>query len=186
MEDQEMIQLFWKRDSKAMEVLEERYGTYCSMFARHLLGNAEDAEECVNDAYMKVWDSIPPQKPNHMRAYLGAIIRNLALDRFRYRNAAKRGSGEIHSVLDELADCVSGQESIEIEMQRKELIDAMNLFLKELPKEQRNIFLWRYWYAMPVIEIADKMGRSNGSISVTLNRLRKKLKEFLIERGFAI
>ena len=184
MEDREIINLYWERNSNAIKETASKYGGYCKSIAKNILGNNEDAEECVNDTYLNTWNSIPPNRPNILSTYLGKITRNLSFDRFRHRHADKRGGGEIELVLDELGECVSGADSVEQEVEKKELVRAINSFLDTLSQEKCNIFLCRYWYALPVSEIATRFGMSEGNVSVTLNRIRSKLKNYLKERGY--
>ena len=184
MEDREIVYLYWERNSKAIEETASKYGNYCEAIARNILGNNEDTEECVNDTYLNAWNSIPPHRPNILSTYLGKITRNLSFDRFRHKYADKRGGGEIELVLEELSECISGADSVEQEIARKELVRAINSFLDTLSQEKCNIFLCRYWYALSVSEIAKQFGMSVGNVSVTLNRIRGKLKAYLKERGY--
>ena len=184
MEDKDIVKLYWKRDPDAIKETASKYGVYCRVIARNILGNQEDAEECVNDTYLKAWNSIPPNSPNVLSAYLGKITRNLSFDRFRQKCADKRGEGEIELVLDELSECISDTAGVEDEVEKKELVRSINSFLDTLSQEKCNIFLCRYWYAMPVSEIAVRFGMSDGNVSVVLNRIRGKLKKYLIERGY--
>lgn len=147
MEDREIVNLYWERNSNAIKETASKYGGYCKAIAKNILGNNEDAEECVNDIYLNTWNSIPPNRPNVLSTYLGKITRNLSFDRFRHRHADKRGGGEIELVLDELGECVSGADSVEQEVGKKELIRAINSFLDTLSQEKCNIFLCRYWCA---------------------------------------
>lgn len=151
MEDREIVNLYWERNSNAIKETASKYGGYCKAIAKNILGNNEDAEECVNDIYLNTWNSIPPNRPNVLSTYLGKITRNLSFDRFRHRHADKRGGGEIELVLDELGECVSGADSVEQEVEKKELIRAINSFLDTLSQEKCNIFLCRYWYGNPCI-----------------------------------
>ncbi len=184
MEDQEIINLYWERNSNALQETASKYDGYCKAIAKNILGSNEDAEECVNDTYLRTWNSIPPNRPTKLSVYLGKITRNLSFDRVRHRHAHKRGDGEIQLVLEELGQCVSGTGSAEQEVERKELVRAINDFLDTLSQEKCKIFLCRYWYAIPVSEIAARFGMTRGNVSVTLNRLRGKLKQYLIERGY--
>ncbi len=184
MEDRKIVNLYWERNSNAIKETASKYGGYCKAIAKNILGNNEDAEECVNDTYLNTWNSIPPNRPNVLSTYLGKITRNLSFDRFRQRHADKRGGGEIELVLDELGECVSGADSVEQKVEKKELIRAINSFLDTLSQEKCNIFLCRYWYAIPVSEIATRFGMSEGNVSVTLTRIRIKLKNYLKERGY--
>jgi len=183
MEDSEIIRLYFERDEGAIEATAQKYGAYCETIAVNILENREDAEECVNDAYLKTWNTIPPKRPAVLRTFLGKIVRNTAFDRYRRKNAGKRGAGEVSAVLEELEECVSGGTEPECELNRKELQAALNAFLETLPKEKCAMFVRRYWYSEPVAEIAKRYGMRENAVSVTLNRLRKSLREYLEERG---
>lgn len=183
MEDREIVNLYWNRNEDAISETDSKYGGYCKSIAKNILENFEDVEECVNDTYLKAWNSMPPKRPNRLSTYLGKITRNISFDRYRHGKARKRGGGEIALVLDELAECVSGIDSVEQEVSRNQLIEDINGFLNLLPKEKCNIFLCRYWYAMPVTEIAKRFKTTEGNVSVVLNRIRNKLKRYLAERG---
>ena len=184
MEDREIVNLYWERNTSAIKETDTKYGGYCKAIAKNILGNHEDAEECVNDTYLNTWNSIPPNRPNVLSTYLGKITRNLSFDRFRRRHAEKRGGGEIELILDELGECVSDTDSVEQEVEKKELVRAINRYLDTLSQEKCSIFLCRYWYAIPVSEIAARFGMSEGNVSVTLNRIRHQLKNYLEERGY--
>ena len=184
MEDREIVNLYWERNTSAIKETDTKYGGYCKAIAKNILGNHEDAEECVNDTYLNTWNSIPPNRPNILSTYLGKITRNLSFDRFRHRHAEKPGGGEIELILDELGECVSDTDSVEQEVEKKELVRAINRYLDTLSQEKCSIFLCRYWYAIPVSEIAARFGMSEGNVSVTLNRIRHQLKNYLEERGY--
>ena len=184
MEDREIVNLYWERNTSAIKETDTKYGGYCKAIAKNILGNHEDAEECVNDTYLNTWNSIPPNRPNVLSTYLGKITRNLSFARFRRRHAEKRGGGEIELILDELGECVSDTDSVEQEVEKKELVRAINRYLDTLSQEKCSIFLCRYWYAIPVSEIAARFGMSEGNVSVTLNRIRHQLKNYLEERGY--
>lgn len=186
MNDKEIIQLFFERDQRALSVTAKKYGNYCISIARNILGNKEDAEECVNDAYLSAWNSIPPTKPVIFSVYLGKITRNLAFNRYKHNHVIKRGSGEIPVVLDELAECVSGLDNVEQEISRQELVAMINSFLDTLSPRKRNIFICRYWYSDSISSIAKKFEMTEGNVSTTLNRLRTKLKEYLSEGGYEL
>ncbi|MBR2877189.1 MAG: sigma-70 family RNA polymerase sigma factor [Clostridia bacterium] len=186
MKDKDIVNLYLQRNKNAINETDLKYGRYCKTIARNILGNSEDAEECVNDTYLHTWNSIPPKKPKALSTYLGKITRNLSFDKFRYNNAEKRGGGEIKLVLDELEECVSGNESVENELNKQHLINEINSFLNTIPKESCDIFLCRYWYVMSVCDIAKQFGITENNTSVILNRTRNKLKAYLIERGFEL
>lgn len=141
MDDQNIIALYWARSETAISETAQKYGGYCFSIAKNILTNHEDAEESVNDTYLTAWNAMPPRRPSILATFLGKITRRLAIDLWRYRNACKRGGGEVTLALDELEDCAS-QDSLEKAMDRKELAVAFNSFLS------------RYWYLDPIADIA--------------------------------
>ena len=184
MEDSTIIDLFWARDPRAIDATDEKYGSTCAAIARNILGSAEDVEECVNDVYLRAWNAIPPRRPRFLGAFLGKITRNLALNRYAYNTAVKRGGGETELIFDELAACVSGRADVEAEVNRRELSRAIDDFLAGLPAERRMIFVCRYWYFDSIADIAASCGRTESSVAVALHRLRSKLRAHLSKRGF--
>lgn len=186
MNDSQIIKLYWDRDEQAIPVTSQKYGSYCTTIAKNILGNMEDAEECVNDTYLSAWNSLPPHKPSILSAFLGKITRNLSINRFRQNEAQKRGGGELPVVLDEIEDIVSCDETIEETMDRRELIQAIDSFLSVLSPEKRNIFICRYWYTDRISDIAARFGMSESAVSTSLSRIRSSLRTFLLERGFEL
>lgn len=183
MESNEIIQLFFDRDEAAISAVSEKYGAYCSKIAFNILTSREDSEECVNDAFLKAWELIPPYRPEKLSAFLGKLTRNLAINTMKYRSAEKRGGRQTELILDELAEIIPSDSSVELEQERKELIMEIDLFLKKLPPQKRNIFICRYWYCDSIKEIAASNGLSENNVSVILNRTRKKLKQHLDKKG---
>lgn len=186
MDDNDIIQLYWDRNDQAIRTTSEKYGHYCKAIAKNILNNEEDAEECVNDTYLNAWNSMPTHWPEQLATFLGKITRNLSFNKYKHNHAEKRGSGEIVLVLDELIDCVSDTDNVEQIIDRQELIKAINSFVRSLSTEKRNIFVCRYWYADSVSEIAKDYGMLQGSVSKILERTRKQLKTYLMERGFEL
>lgn len=186
MDDAKIVQLYWDRDEQAIPATASKYGNYCTCIAKNILGNCEDAEECVNDAYLHTWNAIPPHRPKRLSTFLGKIVRNLAFGRYAHNTAEKRGGGELTAVLEELAGCVSGSDDVEQRYEQKELAAAINDFLGTLPSEKRKIFVCRYWYTDGVNEIAAQYGMTCGAVSMTLKRLRTKLHNYLAERGYEL
>ena len=186
MEDSKIIQLYWDRDESAIPATSEKYGAYCTTIARNILKNEEDTEECVNDTYLYAWNAIPPQRPSVLSAFLGRITRNLSFNRYKLLHTQKRGGGELPLILSELGDCVSGKESVEQEIDRKELLSEINGFLAGLSKEKRQMFVRRYWYAESVRELAKRYDVSEGSVTMALKRVREQLKEVLTKRGYVL
>lgn len=185
-EDEEIIQLYFERNEKAIQATADKFGHYCNSIAYHILNNWEDTEECVADTYLKAWNSIPPNRPSVLRLFLGKITRNKAFDIYKKMNADKRGGGEFTIILDELAECVSGGSEPDKELDRKQMQDAINSFLGALSKEKCALFVRRYWYAESISEIAERYSMSENYVSVSLYRLRKKLHDYLIKRGFEL
>lgn len=186
MDDAKIVQLYLDRDERAIPITADKYGKYCTSIANNILGNIEDAKECVNDTYYNTWNSIPPHRPKMLSTFLGKITRNLAFNRYKHNTADKRGSGEMPAVLDELADCVSGNVNVEQTYEYKMLVESINEFLGKLPTEKRNIFICRYWYADRVDDIAIRYGKTVSAVTMMLARLRKQLHDYLIERGYEL
>ena len=192
MNDLQIIEMYWKRNEQAISVTAEKYGTYCYSIAYGVLHNEEDSKESVNDTYMSAWNSMPPHKPGILKTFLGKITRRLSIDKWRRKNAEKRG-GEIAEVLDELSECISpsGDPIAEMETSgdpiaemEKEMLDkTINSFVKELKDTEQRVFLCRYWYAKSVKEIAKLFGFSESKVKVMLMRTRNKLKTRLNEEG---
>lgn len=185
MTDERIIELFFARSERGIEELDTKYGATCHKIAQNILGNKEDAEECVNDAYLGVWNSIPPKKPNLLSAFLFKILRNLSITRYHANTAQKRNSF-YDIALDELGDTISTEESIEKECSQKELTNAIEGFLDTLTRENRVIFVCRYWFSESYTEIAKRTGLTEKNISVRLIRIREKMKEYLSERGILV
>ena len=186
MTDKEIISLFNARDERALAEVSEKYGGNCSRIAKNILKNDQAAEECVNDVYLKIWESIPPERPESLCAYSARVTRNSAIDRYRSERSEKRGSGEIPLILDELAECGSDKSiGVEQTAERRELIGAINEFLERLPSERRIAFVSRYVLCESVKSIARRLGVTQNSVSVNLGRTRKNLVEYLKEKGFA-
>lgn len=178
MNDKEIIALFNLRDQRAIAELNSKYGNYISSVSLRILGDRSDVEECVNDAYLIVWNTIPPENPNNLGAYVFRICRNLSVDRLK-RNTAKKRSAEIVSLSEELAEC----DSAEDEYIQGELQTVINAFLESLKKRDRNIFLCRYYLSYSIKEISDSFGMSEEYVRTLLSRTRAKLKEYLKKEG---
>lgn len=183
MESKEIVELFFSRDERAIEAVSDKYGAYCGSIAMNILGSKEDSEECINDAFMKAWELIPPNKPEKLPAFLGKLTRNAAINCLRRQNALKRGCGETAAVFDEISEFTPDKFSVEEQTEKKELVSAINEFLKKLPEKKRNVFICRYWYCDSIKEIAEQQGLSESNVSVILNRTGQKLKKHLTEKG---
>lgn len=185
MEDSKIISLFFERSEQAIQELDCKYGRAVRKTAANILDDRQDVEECVNDTYLKAWDSIPPHAPNPLAAYVCKISRNLAINRYHANNAEKRGSN-YGIILDEMEECIPSGVSIETELEAKELSAAINRFLSTLNPEDRFLFVRRYWYADSVTELAAITNSSVSRISVHLFRLREKLRNILMKEGLLV
>lgn len=182
MTDTEIIALYFDRDEHAIAETQNKYGNYCRYIANSILADKEDAKECENDTYLKIWNSIPPNRPSALKAYVGVLCRNTALDRYEKRNTQGRGGGRIASAIDELEECLpDDREDISDQIALKDMLDR---FLFSLSDKEKQIFMRRYWYMLEVKEIADLMHLGENNVKVTLFRTRKKLKEFIEKEGF--
>ena len=183
MEDLAIINLYWARDQRAITESERAYGSYCRKIAENILVQREDAEECVNDTWMRSWNAMPPQRPNRLAAFFGKITRNLALDRWRKAQAARRNNGQMDLALDELGDCVGkhdpGLERLELE----ETSAVITKFLYSCEKLNRQLFVRRYWYLDSLEELSARSGLSPEQIKARLYRMRKQLREALEKEG---
>lgn len=186
MEDRNIVKLYLERSEEAITQTDIKYGRYCHKIAYNILGNDEDSEECVNDAYMRTWGSIPPNKPDSLSSFIGKITRNLALDKVRQKNSDKRGAGEVPLVLDELADCISGGDQIEKLHDSQEIRAVLNDFLADLGKVERGVFMRRYWMLEPIDAIAARYNISTSKTTTMLFRLRGKLKKRLMKEGIPL
>ena len=186
MDDAKIVQLYFDRNEQAIPATADKYGNYCKSIANNILGNHQDAEECVNDTYLNTWNTIPPHRPKMLSTFLGKIVRNLSFNRYKHNTAGKRGGGELPAVLDELAGCVSGNDDVEQAYEYKELVKDINDFLNTLPVHKRNIFVCRYWYTDSVADIAARYNMSYAAVSMELTRLRTKFHNYLIGRGYEL
>ena len=186
MEDKEIIGLFWKRSEDAINETAKKYGKYCHYIAYNILYNEQDSEECVNDTYLSAWDNIPPHNPNKLSAYLGKITRNLALNKWDYYNANKRGKGQMTIVLEEVQECISSTDTTEKMIDEINFTNVLNRFLSSLPKKKRIIFLRRYWYMSSIKEICVDFGMSESKVKMMLMRLRKDFRAYLEKEGVSV
>ena len=185
MDDSKIIALLFARSEQAIDALADKYGKLCYKIADNVLGNSQDAEECVNDAYLGVWNTVPPTHPNPLLAYVCRIVRNLSIKRYRSNTAQKRNS--IYDVaISELEGCLATTKTVEEEVEVRELKELLYAFLDSLSKENRVIFVRRYWFTDSYEQIAKRVGMSEKNVSVRLVRIRKQLREYLEERGVTV
>jgi RNA polymerase sigma-70 factor (ECF subfamily) len=185
MEDNKIIDLYWDRDETAIRHTAEKYGRYCHKIAGNILYNKEDCEECVNDTYWKAWNAMPAERPEILSAFLGAITRNLSLDRYRKSHRKKRGEGEMELVYEEMEECI-GRSDLDGQADVVALTECMNRFLADMEKENRVIFVRRYWYMDSISAIAEHLCVSESKVKSSLFRARMKLKSVLLQEGFEV
>ena len=183
MTDSELIKLFGARDERAISETKLRYGAYCFTVAMNILRNSEDADECISDALLAAWERIPPDAPENMQTYLGKLTRNAALSIWRRQHAGKRGAGHIGLMLEELSDAAASEDALDRIEDVMTFKETFNRFLGSLKKEQRIIFLRRYFYMQDVEEIASALGLTESKVKVVLHRTRKKLRKILESEG---
>lgn len=186
MDDKDIIELYNLRDENAIRETDHKYGKYCFSIADNILHDSDSCEECVNDTYLKTWNSIPPKRPDCLRLFLAKIVRNLAFDLYRNRTSKKRGGGEIHIALDEIKDFLPADSRVETSAEEAEFIERINRFLGSLSMRDRCIFINRYFHVEAASVIARKYGTSENNVHKILSRTRTKLKEFLTEEGYTI
>ena len=183
MKDEAIIELFWARSEAAIDETDRAYGRYCHSIAYRILRVHEDAKETVNDTWLKAWNTIPPERPHHLKGFLGRITRQLSINRLERETAQKRGAGQYALALDELAECIPDRNRSEDLTDLTALRDALNRFLRGLSAEHRSVFLRRYWYAQSVAEIAAGCGMSESKVKSMLLRTRNRLRKMLTAEG---
>ena len=185
MEDEQIIEMLWQRQENGLAEVKLKYERLCWQTAQHILTLPDDISECLNDAYFQLWQLIPPQRPQHLPAFLLRVVRNLALKRYAYNSAQKR-CPEVSLSLSELAEVTPSATALDEELNRGELLAAINSFLRQQNKLNRQLFLRRYWYFNSLDELAGQSGLSNGAVAARLCRMRAALKVHLQKEGFNI
>ena len=185
MEDETIIGLYNDRDEAAISQTDKKYGGYCRTISYNILQSRPDTEECVNDAYLRTWNAIPPEQPRSLRAFVGRITRNLSLNRLAERKAAKRGGGRYQAVYDEL-DASLAHAAAPDALGEIELRDLLDRFLAALPEQRRNLFIGRYWYFQSIAEIAAQTGFTQSKVKMQLKQSRDELREHLQKEGVTI
>ena len=181
MKDQDIVSLYFDRNQNAIKYSQAKYGGYCMSVSMNILQSRPDAEECVNDTWVKAWQTMPPQKPNNLKAFLGKITRNLSIDRYRSLHASKRNI-DLEIAMDELGDAIPMPDDTDENL----LCGLLDEFLRSLPQTDCRLFLGRYWYGHSVATLAGHYGMSANTVSQHLYQTRQKLKVFLGERGYSV
>lgn len=186
MEDGEIVTLYWQRDQTAIQETQRSYGRYLAKIAYNILSNREDGDEIVNDTCLKAWNSIPPNRPDSLSAYLGKITRRLAIDALRARGREKRMAGAYAVSLSELEECVPGGVGAEEHLELSFLAQTINAYLRTLTSQARNLFIGRYFYMDSLKEAAACCGMSESKAKSVLYRVRLGLKAYLTQEGFIV
>jgi len=186
LDDNIILDLYWARSESAISETAQKYGGYCTKIAMNILQNSEDTEECVNDTYLKTWNAIPPQRPTIFSSFLGKIIRNLSLNKYKEQRAKKRGGYEVVLLLDELEDCVPSGNRVEYEYEAGVIAQTIDRFLHSIDAESRIVFVRRYWYVDSIRSIAARFQMSESKVKSMLFRTRSKLRIYLEKEGIAI
>ena len=186
MEDSAIIDLYWQRDQSAITETSVKYGGFLWSISWNVLRSHDDADECVNDTYLRTWNAIPPARPTAFRAWLGRIARNLSLDRWKQAKAQKRGGDNMEILLGELDACVPAPRGTEQALEDGEIAALISAFLRKLSGESRIIFLQRYWYGQDVADIAAQLGCGQGKVKSSLFRTRKALRAYLEREGVSL
>ena len=186
MEDKEIVDLYFQRNEDALACTSPKYGRHLSTISFHILKDSLDAEECVNDTYMKAWSTIPPKRPDVLGAFLAVITRNISLDKYKYKYAAKRAQGEFALLLSELEECIPDEAFADREMEGKEISRVITDFLRGRSEDSRKIFVMRYFFCDSVKEISKKSGFSESKVKSSLFATRNALKKQLIQEGIYI
>ena len=181
--DEEIILLLQKRDEDGIRIIRDKYGKQCEGIAYRILGKHEDAEECVSDLLLTVWNSIPPKVPEHLQAYLVTLVQRGAINRLKAAGRQKRGGTYFAKALDELAEVLPSEKYVEAEVEQRELSRAVNSFLDSLQPDVRRVFMQRYYLSLPLREIAEENGMKLSTVKMSLLRTRKKLKAYLKQEG---
>ena len=188
MNDEKIIDLFWKRDETAIKEADKKYGRYCSTVSMSILHNELDAEECVNDAYLSLWNSIPPHRPQVLRTFLGRIVRNISIN--RHKSTHRQGHNcymdvSLEELMDELVDCFPSDDDMTNELSG-EIKEYLQAFLREQDALNRKLFVGRYWYSYSISRLSASYGLTEGAVEIRLRRTRTKLKKYLNERGISV
>ena len=184
MEDSQIVSLYFDRSEEAIEETEKKYGGYCRYIARHIVGSDEDAEQILNDTWLKIWNTVPPNNPQSLKAYAGMICRGLSISQYNKNAHEKRETG-VPLLLDELSECIPDRKSEDLP-ERAELSEALSLFIRSLGFKKQKIFILRYFYASSISEISKELDMKESSVKMALMRLRKKLREHLEKEGIDI
>ena len=186
MEDHKIIDLYWARSQQAIVESDQKYGPYCRAIALGILSMREDAEECVNDTWLRAWNAMPPQRPSVLSAFFGKLTRNLSLDRWRRERAAKRGGGQVEVALQELEECVPDRRRPDEALEAAETARLISAFLRRQGELDRKLFVRRYFYLESLADLGARFGLTQGQVKSRLHRVRQRLKNELEREGVPV
>lgn len=186
MEDKAIVALYWQRDQEAIRATQGKYGAYLGKIAWQILSDREDSEECVNDTYLRAWNSMPTQRPAMLATYLGKIVRSCAIDLFRHRHRQKRQASEYALSLEELSECLSGGDATQEAADLRLLGEAIDAYLRTLSPTARRAFVARYYYMDPIRAVAADQGLGLSQTKSLLHRTRLGLRDHLRKEGFLV
>lgn len=186
MQDEKIVELYWERNESAVKETQDKYGKYLLKIAYNILSDRCDSEESVNDTYLAAWNSMPPQKPGSLSAYLAKLTRRISIDILRKRNRDKRVPSEYCISMSELEESLSAGNTTEEDIEINLLADALNNFLRELPENSRDLFIGRYYFSDSLKEVSRYCGMSESNAKITLFRVRQNLKIYLEKEGFKL
>ncbi len=184
LDDRDIVDLYWQRSEQAIPETERKYGAYCHKIANSICENRLDAEECVNDTWLGAWNAMPDKRPARLSSFLGCLTRHLAINRCRAAETQKRGGGALTLALEELGECIPGRENPAQEAELRELGQTIKDYVNSLNELERHVFLGRYWYLLPVEEIAARCGIRESRTKSMLYRLRERLRRILEKEGW--
>ena len=185
MEDREIVMLFLSRSETAIEKTQDKYSSYLFAVADNILSSPEDSHEVVNDTYIALWDAIPPERPDSLKAYAARITRNLSIKRLRERSAGKRGKNEACAAIEEI-DALADETTVPDELDRREIGRIINSFIASLRVDERRIFVCRYFYLDSIRDICNRFGYKESKVKMTLSRTKEKLKNALEKEGITV
>lgn len=186
MDDEKIIDLYFAREEQAIAQTDQKYGSYCRSIAFNILHSREDTDECVSDTYLRTWNAIPPTRPSCLRAFLSRITRNLSFSRWEQAHAQKRGGGQTELLLSELSECLPGGECADERLDAQLVTATIETFLRTQTRENRQLFVRRYYYADSVRRLSGLFGLSENTVKSRLFRLRGGLREALLKEGIAV
>ena len=186
MDDAAILDLYWSRSEDAIYETDQKYGPYCRQVSYNILRSAQDADECVNDTWLRAWNAMPPQRPNHLQSFLAKLTRNLSLDRWDKAHAEKRGGGRTGLLLSELSECIPSPDTVERAMDDRAISAAIAGWLRRQSQKNRVAFVRRYFYGDSTTLVAKRVGLTEGGAKSLLRRLRTDLRKYLEQEGIAL